>query len=404
MIWGETFRLALRALHANKVRASLTMLGVMIGSACIVLVVTVALAGKGYIIAQIEGVGSNLVYAWLSSTGSAEPVALSDEITVGDMEAVRGVPGVKEVTGTRDVQMTVVVRGMEHPVNMVGVTQGFQSIRNLDIVRGRFFDATDMESHNKVCLLTQDLAELIFPSENPVSQSVRVGELTFTVIGVFRERIATFGQSEITRDSMIVPLPLVQYLTGTGYIRTLYAQARSAQDVPAITQGVAEILKSRHRAGPEYRVENLAAILKSAQQISFALTIVLLLIALVALAIGGVGIMNIMLISVTERTREIGIRKAVGARRQEILYQFLIEAFLLSGGGAVAGILVAVAIPFSIRGLLSIFPVPSEISVPISWMSVALAFVVSCGTGLLFGYLPAEKATRLQPTESLHYE
>jgi putative ABC transport system permease protein len=393
------------ALRANKVRAMLTMLGVIIGSACIVLVVTVALAGKRYIIGQIEGVGANIVYAELVRTGAAQPATLADEITLGDLEAVKqGTPNVTEAAGTRDIPMSVVVDGVEHPVSLVGVTEGFQQIRNLMILRGRFFDSDDMAARSKVCLLTQDLATLVFPADNPVGKPIRVGELSFTVIGVFRERVATFGQTEITRESVIVPFPLVKYYTGSEFINTLYAQAGRSEDVPKVTRGVAEVLQSRHRPDAEFRVQNLTAILETAHRISLALTIVLLLIALIALAISGIGIMNIMLVTVTERTREIGIRKAIGARRQEILYQFLIEAFLISGSGAVVGILIAVVVPFLIEGLLRLAEVPGNMSIPISWLSVLLAFVVSSATGLLFGYLPANRAAKLHPTESLRYE
>jgi putative ABC transport system permease protein len=405
MIWSETFDVAMRALRANKVRALLTMLGVMVASACIVLVVTIALSGKRYIVAQIEGVGANIVYAALESTGSSQTVALSDEITVRDMEAVEDdIPQVRQVAGTRDVPMMMVVHGVERPVNLVGVTKGFQSIRNLVIVRGRFFGPEDMETHSKVCLLTQNLASLLFPDSNPVGQQVRIGDFTLTVIGVFRERIATFGQSEITGETAIVPLDLVSYFTGQSYIRTLYAQADRADDVPIVTRQVSEILQSRHRVGPEYRVQNLASILETAQNISMALTIVLLLIAFIALAIGGIGIMNVMLITVTERTREIGVRMAVGARRREILYQFLFEAIILSGTGAIAGVAVALGIRYAIGVALTLFDVPADITVPISWLSVALALCVCCATGLFFGYLPASRAARLHPTEALHYE
>jgi putative ABC transport system permease protein len=400
--WSETWSLALEALRANKLRAMLTTLGVIIGSACIVLVVTVALAGKRYIIAQIEGVGANLVYAEHVSSGTE---TLGDEISLDDMEAVRAaVPQAVHVAGTRNIPTTVVVNYTSHPVSLVGVTEEFQLIRNLEIVRGRYFDSDDMVSRSKVCLLTEALADGLFPSSNPVGREIRAGELQFTVIGVFRERVATFGQTEITRESMIVPFSLIKYYTGEDAIKTFYVQADRPEDVPSVTRQVKEILQSRHRAGAEYRAENLTGILETAQHISTALTAVLILIALIALAISGIGIMNIMLVTVTERTREIGIRKAVGAQYNAILYQFLLEALMISGTGALAGIAIAVAIPAFINFLLTFFPVPADVGIPVSWISVVLAFVVSCSTGLLFGYLPANRAARLHPTESLRYE
>ncbi len=399
MFRNETFFVACDALRANKLRAFLTTLGVVIGSACIVLVVTVALTGKRYVIAQIQGVGSNLVYA--------EPVkspqrarALSYELTPTDLDAVkRGIPQVVEVAGTRDIPMTVVVGGIERPVSLVGVTEGFQTIRNLIILRGRFFDADDMQSRSKVCLLTKDLADHVYPYEDPIGKSIRIGELHFTVIGVFKERVATFGLSEIQRESAIIPFSLMKYYTGEEILQVLYAQARSPEDVPSVTRQVERILRSRHPAGAAYNVQNLSSILDAARRISQALTVVLLVIGFIALLISGIGIMNIMLVSVTERTHEIGIRKAIGAPRSEILYQFLFEALLMSGTGAVVGILIGVSIPVLIQPLL-----PGNLRVPISWFSVVVAFLVSCMTGVFFGYLPADKAARLQPSESLRYE
>jgi putative ABC transport system permease protein len=197
---------------------------------------------------------------------------------------------------------------------------------------------------------------------------------------------------------------LLKEYVGDEYLKELYVQADRPEDVASVTRQMGEILASRHRAGTEYRVENLTGILETARQISAAMTVVLILIALIALTISGIGIMNIMLVTVTERTREIGIRKAVGAPHNAILYQFLMEALMISGAGALAGIAIAVAIPVFINFLLTFFPVPADIAIPVSWVSVVLAFVVSCSTGLLFGYLPANRAAKLHPTESLHYE
>jgi putative ABC transport system permease protein len=402
--WNETWHLAVQALRGNKLRAALTMLGVIIGSGCIVLVVTVALAGKRYIVTQIEGVGSNLIYAQVLHTGASR-VALGDEISLSDMQAVKlQVPEAAIVAGTHDIPMAVVVAGVERPIKLVGVTDGFQQIRRLVVFRGRYFDDDDMMTHSKVCLLTQELADRVFPNQNPVGQDIRVGDLHFTVIGVFRERISTFGETEISRESVLVPFGLINYYTGTDYLSTFYVQADSPENVVGVTRQVASVLRSRHRPGAEYQVENLVSLLESARKISQALTILLVVIALIALLISGVGIMNIMLVTVTERTREIGIRKAVGAPRDAILYQFLMEAFLISGTGAVVGILIAVAIPVSINLVLRVMPEAVGIRVPVSWVSVVLAFVVSCSTGLLFGYLPANRAAKLHPTESLRYE
>jgi putative ABC transport system permease protein len=395
---GETVRVALDALRANKVKAFLTTLGVVIGSACIVLVVTIALTGKQFVIRQIEGVGANIVYAQVIRAGPLQATALADEISLEDLEAVRGIPQVVEVAGTREFNSAVVVEGQERAVNVVGVTEGFQRIRNLLILRGRFLDADDMLQRSKVCLLTEELARRLFPAEDPIGRSVRLGELRFTVVGVFRERVATFGQSEIQRETVVIPFTLMRYYTDD-FIRVLYAQAARREDVPAVTRQVEEVLRSRHRPGATYEVRNLSSLLEAANRIANALTIVLLLVAFIALIISGIGIMNIQLVTVTQRTREIGVRKAVGARRSEILAQFLLESFLISGMGGLIGIALAVSVPAMVNPLL-----PGRMTVPISPLSVVVAFAVSCLTGVVFGYLPANRAAKLPPTESLRYE
>jgi putative ABC transport system permease protein len=303
--------------------------------------------------------------------------------------------------------MTVVANGKAWPVAMIGVTQDFQQIRNLLILHGRYFDDADFSDVSKFCVVSEHLAQTALSGDNSVGQSIHVGELTFTVIGVFTERTGTFGQAEIRTDSVLVPFPLVKYYTGDSFIVTLYAQADRPENVPLLTQEVAQIVKARHRADVEYDIENLSSILETSRRVSLAMTIVLLVVAMLALLISGIGIMNIMLVSVTERTREIGIRKAIGARRREILYQFLLEAVLISGVGALIGITIAVAIPFVIEALLRFLPVPGGpdgMILPVSWLSVVMAFVVSCATGVLFGYLPAKTAAQLQPVESLRYE
>jgi putative ABC transport system permease protein len=395
----ETLSVAIDALRSNKLRAMLTSLGVIIGSASIVLVVTVALTSKKFVISQIESIGSNLVWAEMVQRQD-RPQPLNYELTVDDMNAVKAsVPGVVEVAGARELPMAVVAGGVERPVNLIGVTEGYQAIRRLVILRGRYFDSADMEMRSKVCLITKELSDRIFGLENPVGRSIRMGELTFTVIGVFRERVETFGLSDIQENSVIIPFSLMKYYTGVDVLRSLDAQAAGPEVVPLVERQVGQLLKSRHPSGAEYKVQTLAAILGAAKNISLALTIVLIVIAFIALLISGVGIMNIMLVTVTERTREIGIRKAIGAAHREILYQFLIEAFLISGGGAVLGILIGLAIPVGIQPLL-----PGNLRVPVSGLSVIIAFAVSCSTGLFFGYLPANQAANLQPIESLRYE
>ena len=400
MLPRETWRVAVEALWSNKLRAILTTLGVVIGSACIVLVVTVALTGRRYVIGLIEGVGANLVYANYE-VNPQQAVVRSNEITLADMEAVKNtLPNVVAVAATsQGLLRNVITGGTEHAVTLFGATEGFQVIRNLLIRKGRFLDAIDEQGHSKVCLITDELAGLVFPNEDPIGKSLRVGQISFTVIGVFRERVGTFGLSEVQRYTVLVPFSLMEYYTGDNSVEILYAQADGPEDVVLVTSQVGDLLRSRHSRTATYVVQNLSAILDVARRIGTVLTIVLLVIGFIALMVSGIGIMNIMLVTVTERTREIGIRKAIGARRQEILLQFLIEALIISGIGSLLGVLIALTIPVIVRPIL-----PGNLRVPVPWFSVVVAFVVACSTGLFFGYLPANKAARLQPTESLRYE
>ena len=303
-----------------------------------------------------------------------------------------------EVAGIYDVSgASVVIDGKVHPVALIGVTVGYQTVRNLRILQGRFFDQSTCR--RKAALLSQGLANRFH--RDMIGTVVRVGDLHFTVIGTFRERVATFGQSEISTDSILIPFPLMKLYAGKDYLRTLYVRTDSPQSVLTVTDEVRRMLEARHRRGVAYNVENLSAILDTARNISRALTAVLIIVGCIALLVSGVGIMNIMFVTVTERTREIGLRKAVGARRSEILYQFLLEALLISGSGALLGILIPICVKYIVEPLV---PAEYGIHIPISYLSIVISFVVSCGTGLLFGYLPASKASRLQPIESLHYE
>ncbi len=399
MQFKETLTVAVDALRANRVRAVLTSIGVIIGSASIVLVVTVALTSRKYVISQIEAVGSNLVWAEMVKTpDKVQP--LSHRLTLADMNALKEtIPGVVAVAGIVDMPMTVVVGGQTRPVSLIGVTDGYQQIRRLVVLRGRYFDAGDVESHGKVCLITKQLSDRVFGVDNPIGRSIRMGELSFTVIGVFKERAATYGLTELQKESVLISQPLMRYYTGQDVLNVVYAQASSPEEVDNLETQLTRLLRSRHPAEANYDVQNLTAILEAARTISKALTAVLVIIAFIALLISGVGIMNIMLVTVQERTREIGIRKAIGAPQKEILAQFLTEAFLISGGGAVLGILIGLAIPVAVQQAL-----PGNLRVPISGMSVIVSFLVSCSTGLFFGWLPANQAAKLDPVESLRYE
>jgi putative ABC transport system permease protein len=394
---GETWKVSVAALWAHKTRTLLSTIGVIIGSASIVLVVTAGLSGGRYVLEQIESVGSNLVYTEHVRTGD-QAAALGDELTLSDMEAVRSLPAVVEVAGSRTAQMTVIAAGARG-VTLIGVTEGFQRIRHLVISRGRYFDPDELASGAKAGLLTENLAAVMFPNQDPIGAIARVGDLRLNVIGTFRERVSTFGLSEVQRESVLVPFRLMRSLTGSEMIGVLYAQAARANAVQDVSREVSQLLSGRHRSGARYQVENLAGLLAAARRISTALTATLLVVALIALSVSGIGIMNVMLVTVTERTREIGIRKGVGASRRSILAQFLIEAGLISGVGAVGGVVLALIALSLVRSF-----VPPDVSLPISGWSIVIALMTSSSVGVVFGYLPARRAADLQPVDALRYE
>ena len=248
-------------------------------------------------------------------------------------------------------------------------------------------------------MITDKLALRLYGSQSSaIGQVIKLHGLQFTVIGTFKERVSSFGLSEIAGETILIPITVIRYFVPTEKIDPMYIQVRRPEDVEPLTAVVQQVIESRHRTGAKYKVENLTAILDAAKSIALVLTLVLVLVSAIALIISGIGIMNIMLVTVTERTREIGLRMAVGASKREILEQFLTEAVLISIGGGSLGIAIGVAVPWSVQLFTDAF------KVPISMLSVGVAFGVSLLVGMVFGILPARRAAQLNPTEALRYE
>jgi putative ABC transport system permease protein len=396
----EAFRFSAQALRANPVRSLLTGLGMVIGTASVILVVTISLTSRDYILEQVQGIGSNIIFAYYVSAGPATAAADADYVKMTDVEAIRRqLPGdIVAATGVMSNFDRILIGGKEQDVKVIGSDQEYKPVRNLVIGSGRFLDEQDVARRNKVVLLTVHLAERMYGSAAAATnQTIRLFGLQFTVIGTFREKVETFGQSEVERDTILAPITTLRYFTPVERIDPMYVQVRSPQEVDRVARRVQEILASRHRAGASYRVETLTAILEAAKNISLILSLVLVMVSAITLVISGIGIMNIMLVTVTERTREIGVRLAVGASKREILTQFLTEAMLVSLSGGAIGIVVGVAIPLSVQ----LF---ADVRIPISPIAVIVAFGVSCLVGLVFGILPANRAAALNPTEALRYE
>jgi putative ABC transport system permease protein len=274
----------------------------------------------------------------------------------------------------------------------------YSQVRNLVVLAGRFFDTQDSQSRNKVGVITEKLAIKLFGSpESAVGHTIKLSGLPFTVIGVFKERVETFGQSEVEDNTMAIPYSVSRFFLPSNAVRQIYFSVASPDEVAATTAQIKRVLQARHRPESVYNVENLTQLVSLAEKTANILTVVLLLIAAVVLLVSGIGIMNIMLATVSSRTREIGIRKAVGATNREIRFQFLSEAILISLSGGVLGIVIGLAIPFSVRFL-------TAYRIPISGLSAIIAIVVCSLVGILFGTLPAIRAAQLDPVDSLRYE
>jgi putative ABC transport system permease protein len=398
---SEAVRFSFEALRANRLRTFLTALGLIIGNASVILVVTISLASKDLILDQIRGIGSNLVYANYVTGGRNVAKVEADFVKLADVQAIRDALSGSIVAASAVMQNNdqIVVNGKVREVTINGIDENYARVRNLVILRGRKFDQSDMTLRERVAMLTDKLAVRIFGSqEAALGQTIKISQLQFTVIGTFREKTSTHNQGEITDETILIPITVMRYFVQYERIEPVYIAVRNAADVPAVRQEVANILARRHRPGAQYSVEDLQAFLEVANEIANVLTIVLIIVSAIALVISGIGIMNIMLVTVTERTREIGVRMAVGASRREVMMQFLVESVLISLAGGTIGILIGLVLPLSVRLLTD------QVHVPISPLSVVVAFAVSFTVGVGFGLLPARRASQLNPTEALRYE
>jgi putative ABC transport system permease protein len=397
---NEILSFAYETFTSNKVRFALTALGMVIGNASLILVVTIGMTGKQYVQRLIQSIGANMIYVEYSGGAQRITASAADPLTVDDMRAVQEqVPSVTYASPLITLSERIATgSGKEKDISVMGASPDYQRVRNLVTLSGRFFDDEDAQSRNKVGVLTKKMAEEIYGTvDAAVGQTIKLNGLPFTVIGVFKEGVDTFGQSEVQDYTMVIPSTVSRYFTETAAVKQIFFTVASPDDVIPATNQIQKVVQSRHRPESVYTVSNLTQLLTVWDKIANALTIGLLLIAAVTLLVSGIGIMNIMLATVSSRIREIGIRKAIGATNREIRFQFLAEAMLISLIGGVAGIVIGLAIPFSVRFF-------TAYRIPISGLSAIIAIVVSSLVGMIFGTLPATRAAQLDPVESLRYE
>jgi len=400
--------IALRALRVNKMRSALTMLGIIIGVAAVITMIAVGSGAKARIAEQIASMGSNLLIVLSGSAtsgGMRFGTGTVPTLTVEDAKAILNeIPAVRYVAPNLSGVAQIVYGNQNWSTIVNGTFPEILEIREWGLASGRPFTQQDLDGAAKVCILGKTVAENLFGAIDPVGQIVRIKKIPFTVIGVLSPKgQSTWGQDQ--DDTIFVPLSTAQKkLFGTafpGMVRTITVQAKGPEYVEEAERQITELLRQRHRIQPsqdnDFSVRNLTEVMSSAEQSAETMSYLLGAIASISLIVGGIGIMNIMLVSVTERTREIGIRMAVGAKSRDILLQFLIESLVLSTMGGTIGILLGMAGTFVLSALTQW---PTLFSVK----AILLAFLFSGCVGVFFGFYPARKAALLNPIEALRYE
>jgi putative ABC transport system permease protein len=404
----STFRISFRALKVNKMRSSLTMLGIIIGVGAVIAMLAIGTGASKRIAEQISSMGSNLLIILPGATtagGVRMSAGTQTTLTMTDGEAIqKECPAVQDVAPVLNGGAQVIYGHQNWSTGVVGTTPSMLTIRDWPLAAGRPFTEQEIKSATKVCLLGQTVVDNLFGDMDPIGQFIRIKNLPFTVIGVLAQK-GQSAQGQDQDDTIYVPVTTAQKkLFGTsfpGMVRIIMVKAKSTEDLAPAEEQITGLLRQRHHIGQkqenDFTVRNLTQIMQAAEQSTKVMTLLLGAIASVSLLVGGIGIMNIMLVSVTERTREIGIRMAIGAKTWDIRLQFIIEALTLSIIGGVAGIIVGI----SGSKIISILTGWSTI---ISPLSIFLAFGFSGAVGIFFGFYPAYKASLLDPIEALRYE
>jgi len=404
-MWLMALRIALRALRRNKLRSFLTMLGIIIGVGAVIAMVAIGEGAKKRVQEQIAGLGTNLlvVLPGTMTLGGARTGSGGVQTLVGtDARAImQEIPVVSLASPSLRQVLQVIAADQNWSTVVQGVAPEFQQIRNWQVEQGRFLSEADVDSTAKVALIGRTVAYNLFGSESPIDAIIRVKKIPFRIIGVLGPKGQT-GMGTDQDDVVMIPYSTMQKrIMGITHVQQIVVSAVSADKTQEATEQISALLRQRHRIQPgrddDFNVRNLSDIAEAASNSATVMAILLGSIASVSLLVGGIGIMNIMLVSVTERTREIGIRMAVGARSRDIMLQFLVEAVVMAASGGIIGILLGIGSSLLLKRLVQL---PMLIRPDI----VAVAFLFSGAVGIFFGFYPAKKAANLDPIDALRYE
>jgi putative ABC transport system permease protein len=398
-------KVAFRALRRNKLRTVLTMLGIIIGVAAVIAMVALGRGAKEAVQARIAALGQNVITVFSGSVnrgGVFSGYGGAGTLTVEDAQAIETeVPGVAAVSPEARFSGQLMVGNNNWSCEGRGESVDYLSIRQWDLADGAMFTETDVRSAAKVCILGKTTADRLFPSEDPVDKTIRIKNVPVKVLGVLKAKGASmFGSDQ--DDVVIVPYTTgMKRFAGVTTLRSILVQSTTAEQVHEVENGITDLLRDRHRIQPgrddDFMMRSQQELAETQSATADSMTFLLAGVAIISLIVGGIGIMNIMLVSVTERTREIGIRMAVGARGQDILLQFLVEAVALSSTGGLLGI----ALGFGGAKLLTIIKQwPTQVQAD----SILAAFLFSASVGIFFGFYPARKASKLDPIDALRYE